>query len=612
MHKGNRLLTPLVLVVSAAAVLGGTAYQTSWTGGSGIPGPVTEWGEEFFESNFIDCTILPGCLTLVETAAMFPVSSDFDGARLVRSVDVDGDGDFDVIGGSARDADYLVWWENTDGTATAWDYHVIDSTNDGVNAFHPVDLDGDGDQDIIACCSTSLNAYLRWLENDDGTGTSWTSHTVDNSFNGCMSVSAADIDGDGDVDLLASNSKTDEIIWWENDDGSASSLTEHVVTDSFDGAWTIYAGDIDGDGDTDVLGAAKYAGDITWWENMDGSGTSWTARVIEEEFDRARVVTAADIDRDRDLDILGSSDADQLIVLWENVDGSGASWDKRTIASGVLAYSICVDDINNDHYLDVVASGYQSGQIIWWENIDGTGHTWSPHTVTGSFAGASDAFAVDIDLDENMDIIGAAYTAGQVCWWGSSEYAKAGQLESSILDIRDRPDWGEISWNAVVPAGTSISMQVRASEDHTAMGSWSNPITQPGSLEEILRDGTRYVQYRALLQTTDPDSTPVLMQVVLVWEPQGTGEGEVPSEFGLLPFSPNPASAPVARLSMPEPAAVELSVFDLTGRLVWSWQDEGLQAGIHTVDLAGLGPGVYICRFATASDTSTERLVVLR
>jgi hypothetical protein len=51
----------------------------------------------------------------------------------------------------------------------------------------------------------------------------------------------------------------------------ATDLTyEHTITDTFDGAWSVHAVDLDGDGDTDVLGAATLADDLTWWEN-DGS-----------------------------------------------------------------------------------------------------------------------------------------------------------------------------------------------------------------------------------------------------------------------------------------------------------------------------------------------------
>ena len=74
-----------------------------------------------------------------------------------------------------------------------------------------------------------------------------------------------------------------------------------------DGVVFVYAADVDGDGDTDVLGAATLADDIAWWENTAGDGTAWTEHTVDGDFDSARSVFAADVDGDGDLDVLGAS-----------------------------------------------------------------------------------------------------------------------------------------------------------------------------------------------------------------------------------------------------------------------------------------------------------------
>ncbi|MDP6584510.1 MAG: hypothetical protein QF535_07620, partial [Anaerolineales bacterium] len=68
------------------------------------------------------------------------------------------------------------------------------------------------------------------------------------------------------------------------------SFTEHTVDGSFNGAADIYASDLDGDGDMDILGAASLADDITWWAN-DGS-ENFTKVDIDSSFDGARAVHA--------------------------------------------------------------------------------------------------------------------------------------------------------------------------------------------------------------------------------------------------------------------------------------------------------------------------------
>ena len=79
------------------------------------------------------------------------------------------------------------------------------------------------------------------------------------------------MDGDGDLDVLGSAYATafnGYILWWENN--GAESFTQHMVDANFDGASSVYATDLDSDGDVDILGSALEADDITWWEN-DGA-----------------------------------------------------------------------------------------------------------------------------------------------------------------------------------------------------------------------------------------------------------------------------------------------------------------------------------------------------
>ncbi|MBQ34653.1 MAG: hypothetical protein CMG32_07465, partial [Candidatus Marinimicrobia bacterium] len=73
-----------------------------------------------------------------------------------------------------------------------------------------------------------------------------------------------------------------------------SITTEHLVEGDFDGAWAVYAVDMDGDGDMDVVGAAWVDDDIAWFEN-NGS-QSFTERTIEGDFDGAYSVYAVDMD----------------------------------------------------------------------------------------------------------------------------------------------------------------------------------------------------------------------------------------------------------------------------------------------------------------------------
>ncbi|MCK4807089.1 MAG: VCBS repeat-containing protein, partial [Candidatus Aegiribacteria sp.] len=144
-------------------------------------------------------------------------------------------------------------------------------------------------------------------------------YTVDGNFEWAYSVYSEDVNGDGYMDVLGSAGYDDDITWWENVDGSGTSWTEHTVDWDFDGAWSVSSADIDDDGYMDVLGAGYWADDITWWENVDGSGTSWTEHTVDWDFDGAWSVCFADIDSDGYMDVLGAAFFACDITWWENV-----------------------------------------------------------------------------------------------------------------------------------------------------------------------------------------------------------------------------------------------------------------------------------------------------
>jgi hypothetical protein len=81
------------------------------------------------------------------------------------------------------------------------------------------------------------------------------------------SVYATDLDGDGDADVLSASQADDKIAWYENL-GGGNFGSQQVITTSADRAWSVYATDLDGDGDADVLSASFFDDKIAWYENL--------------------------------------------------------------------------------------------------------------------------------------------------------------------------------------------------------------------------------------------------------------------------------------------------------------------------------------------------------
>ena len=217
--------------------------------------------------------------------------------------------------------------ESGSRTTPTWTEHTIKGNYDAAWDVYAIDLDRDGDIDVLgAAAGTSQD--ISWWENDGSE--SFTKRTISGSYPGATSVFALDLDKDGDIDVVSTGaaSSGDDVTWWEND-GTPSNggWTEHTIDPDLEEAWYVRAADFDEDGDIDVVAAGKGAGGTTgkikWYIN-DGSpdDDDWTAVLIDSNIYGAMCVRAVDMDLDGDLDVLGAaSEAGDLLAWWEN-DGT--------------------------------------------------------------------------------------------------------------------------------------------------------------------------------------------------------------------------------------------------------------------------------------------------
>jgi len=402
------------------------------------------------------------------------VDDGFTGAVSVYAADVDDDGDVDILG-AAKAGHNVSWWENTLGTGTAWVQHVVDSAFFNAMSVHAADVDGDGDTDVLA--ASVSDQEIAWWENVMGDGSVWVKQTVGDDFESAYSVYAADVDGDGDTDVLGAAFGDFEIVWWENTAGDGTRWIEHIVAPSFAGPTSVSAADIDGDGDIDVLGSGDLAGSITWWENSLGDGTVWTEYNIAD-YERPFSAHADDVDGDGDIDVLGASFGSRGITWWENSLGDGSLWVERAVDGQFVSTSVYTEDIDGDGDADILGASPSFSDITWWENTLGDGTDWLKRTVDGFFDGASSVFAADVDGDGAPDMLGAAETANEITWWRNTD---DGQCPAGAFHFGDRlgllatpdPGWEVGGW-----AGTDDDMSTET----------TNTATMPANAHEIAVD----------------------------------------------------------------------------------------------------------------------------
>ncbi|MCP4101710.1 MAG: hypothetical protein GY750_09835, partial [Lentisphaerae bacterium] len=128
----------------------------------------------------------------------------------------------------------------------------------------------------------------------------FTAHTITTGADGTRSVTTADVDGDGDIDVLSASTNDDKIAWYEND--GSENFTAHTITTGADGAESVITADVDGDGDIDVLSASRIDDKIAWYENTAVTTLDGTPTFTEGG---AAVVLDADVDiSDVELDAL--------------------------------------------------------------------------------------------------------------------------------------------------------------------------------------------------------------------------------------------------------------------------------------------------------------------
>ena len=121
--------------------------------------------------------------------------------------------------------------------------------------------------------------------------------------------------------MLSASKQDNKIAWYRNHEGGYFS-EQHVITSEALGARSVWAADVDGDGKVDVLSASEDDTTVAWYQNL-GNGSFGGKQVITNEAKGANIVLAADVDNDDKTDIVSASSQDGIVRLYGNLgDGS--------------------------------------------------------------------------------------------------------------------------------------------------------------------------------------------------------------------------------------------------------------------------------------------------
>lgn len=340
------------------------------------------------------------------------IDTDADNPRWVDVIDIDGDGDKDVVAVSQND-DRIAWHEN-DG-AQNFTQHDISLTFDRANGVACGDFDGDGDVDIAASSFTNLFGRISWFRNDGAQN--FTQIDIETNLDQVHGVVANDIDMDGDLDILVTVRDEDRVVLYTNN-GSASFTASNVASGSAvcNNPRTVWVEDIDGDGDKDVLHQAML-GNAVYWNENDGAQNFTTHLVNAGSLGDVKFVSAGDIDDDGDMDIISASPGTDDVVFHINDGNQNFT---HTIFSSANLNPFCARpvDLDFDGDLDLIVASKGQNHFAWYENL-GAG-TFGPKNIISGVSTCAGAIYVvpdDLDGDGDIDAIVAATDDDDVSWF---------------------------------------------------------------------------------------------------------------------------------------------------------------------------------------------------
>lgn len=284
--------------------------------------------------------------------------------------DVDGDGWVDQVSG-------FTWFRNTgrprEQPFERYENGAIPTSHDNVAA----DVDGDGRLDVVMM---SDKAGLFWYRIPADPKTKWEVHPIGPGVHGGIGPrGVGDIDGDGDLDVVRSNA------WFENADGKGGKWVEHANIDfgrpggSMPLTTRSWVLDVNKDGRNDVVIVECDTRECraAWFENADGKGGKWVMHLIAEKKGDLHSLCVADFDGDGDPDVFccegplsGSGPGGaRKWFLWENLDGKGGQWREQVVLEGEEGHETVAADVDGDGDIDVCTKPWKGDRHVYLENL---------------------------------------------------------------------------------------------------------------------------------------------------------------------------------------------------------------------------------------------------
>ena len=329
-------------------------------------------------------------------------------------VDVDGDGNMDIVAAyesrwSGGESGGIGIWLGSGGAEQiiTWTEAVSPTVSGSYDSAHCADIDGDGNMDIVGGSSNGLHA---WLGGHSGSTLSWTEANDGLPASGeYTGVTLGDMDGDDNPDIVAGSYDNRGIsVYLYGGIGSLKWTDGHTGTslkhngNTFDNRLI----DLNGDSKLDLVSTIR--GGIKAYVGNGNSGirSTWWTEVSDglPTSDDHYQLAVDDVDGDGKMDICSN------FQVWSNsgsmTDTSSFSWEQLDLGIHLNEpVGIAVGDVNNDGRKDIAGCGWDSGVVCYVLEPD-SGGTPAPDKfyIRGTVSEKDDGIGVwsaTVDTDDN-------------------------------------------------------------------------------------------------------------------------------------------------------------------------------------------------------------------
>lgn len=441
--------------------------------------------------------------------------------------------------------------------------------------FCITDLNGDDNQDILvgAYLIPEDSIKLRWYSNSEGTGSFGKAKLITiHNFVDLTAVHAADLDGDNDQDILATDDSKN-LAWFENTDSKGLFAAQRNFDFPANHSNCIQAFDVDNDGDRDVIGISytkEYL--VFWYENLDGTGNFSAIKTLfsKTEPTYAEDMTTADLNNDGYTDIIVSiTESTTTNIYYLKNTGNGSFSQANFIATAPSAYSICSADLDNDNDMDIVA--VSANGLIWYANTNGQASFSPAKRIAQIYYGV--VFPEDIDNDEDVDLIFANYL-GRVIWLknnGSGSFSQQTAITPSFKEpgIICTADFDSDGDKDVLVGGGDPNL------GNTGSIIWYENLTNPTSIQD--------------------------------------NQSQPPHNFKLFQNYPNPFNpSTTIHFTLQRSEHISLKIYNIAGQEVATLFDKVHSAGEHQVQwrAEGLPGGIYFAKLQAGEFSEIKKLIL--